>query len=371
VRTAIACDWLVTQGGGERTVQAISEACPAPIHTLMYRPDACSKMFSHVPAIHSSFIQKLPFAKNKYRNYLPLFPLAMEQFDLSDYDVILSVSHAVAKGVLTNFRQLHLCYCFTPMRYAWDLTHQYLDELKGARSLAAKLSLHYLRNWDIASLNRVDHFATLSHYVAKRIQKIYGREATVIYPPVAIDGIPYEENKEEFYLTASRMVPYKRIDLIVEAFSHFPHKKLLVLGEGPEFAKIKGKASANVQFLGWRSDQELRSLMGKAKGFIFAAEEDFGIVVVEAQAAGTPVIAYGQGASLETVVKDKTGLFFEEQTVRSLCDAITEFEKRKFNPQEIRRHAQQFCESRFKQEFTQFVKEKSEAFHEIRHSSCR
>lgn len=352
-------------------MQQIAKAYPAPLHTLVYRKNGCEGMFLESPSIESSFIQKLPFASTKYRNYLPLFPLAIEQFDLSSYDLILSVSHAVAKGVLTHSQQLHLCYCFTPMRYAWDFTHQYLQDVKGLRSLAARLSLHYLRNWDIASAGRVDHFATLSHYVAKRIKKVYGRDATVIYPPVAVEAIALQEQKEEFYLTASRMVPYKRIDLIVEAFSHFPNKKLVVFGDGPEMAKIKKKGSANIEFLGWQPDAVLRDLMGKAKGFVFAAEEDFGIVVVEAQAAGTPVIAYGKGAALETVVDGKTGLFFQEQTVRSLCDAIIKFEQREFDPQVIRRHAETFCESRFRQEFTQFVKEKSEAFHEVRHSSSR
>lgn len=371
MNTAIVYDWLTAIGGGERTLDAIAEAYPSPIYTLVHNRDAVADVLKNSPTVHSSFIQHLPFAKTAYRYYLPLFPLAIEQFDVGAHDLVLSVSHAVAKGVLTHAHQLHLCYCFTPMRYAWDLTHQYLDSISGARKLLAKLSLHRLRNWDIASLNRVDHFATLSHYIAKRIKKVYGREATVIYPPVEVGQISVNSNKEEFYLTASRCVPYKRMDLIVEAFSHFPDKRLVVIGEGPQMSLLKKKAGKNVDLMGWQTESVLRDLMGKAKAFIFAAEEDFGIVVVEAQAAGTPVIALGKGAALETVVDQQTGLFFQEQTVSSLCHAILEFETKTFDPHRARHQAERFSRERFIQEFRQFVTEKYEAFNEVHYFGRR
>jgi glycosyltransferase involved in cell wall biosynthesis len=231
--------------------------------------------------------------------------------------------------------------------------------------------LHYLRNWDIASLNRVDHFAAISHYIAARIKKTYGREATVIYPPVDTGLIPFQPIKEEFYLTVSRMVPYKKIDMIVEAFSLMPDKRLVVIGEGPEMKKIKSTAGRNVEILGHQSDDVIRNLMGQAKAFLFAAEEDFGIVVVEAQAAGTPVIALGKGAALETVKRDQTGLFFNEQTIGSLIDAIERFEMRDFDPAAIRSHADKFNRERFKREFKQFVETKREQFHENHHSCGR
>ncbi|MEN9343685.1 MAG: hypothetical protein RLZZ453_472 [Chlamydiota bacterium] len=370
IKSAVVNDWLVTLGGGERTLAAILDALPSPLYTLLYDPSVQKELLKE-GIIHPSFIQNLPFSKKKYRYYLPLFPFAIEQFDLSEYDLVLSVSHAVAKGVLTQPHQLHLCYCFTPMRYAWDLTHQYLRGIKGLQKVVAKLSLHYLRNWDIASLGRVDHFAAISSYIARRIDKVYGKKATVIYPPVDVDKIACIEEKESFYLVVSRFVPYKNIDLIVEAFSHYPHKKLVVIGEGPEEKKIKAKAGKNVEFLGFQSDEVVRSLMGKAKGFIFAAEEDFGIVVVEAQAAGTPVIALGKGAALETVIPNKTGLFFKEPTVSSLSEAIAAFETKRFDPQEIAAWAARFSKERFTREFKAFVQKKWEAFDEVRHSSCR
>jgi glycosyltransferase involved in cell wall biosynthesis len=366
MKMAHVYDWLVTMGGGEKTLAAIQEAYPAPIHTLVCnRQKLVGTPFENAE-IHSSFIQKLPFAKQKYRNYLPFFPLAIEQFDLSAYDVVISTSHAVSKGALTHSDQLHLCYCLTPMRYAWDLTYRYLDTVGGIQRALARMALHYLRNWDIATLGRVDHFAAISHYIARRIKKVYGRDSTVIYPPVETEKIPFCPTKESFYLAVSRMVPYKRIDLIVEAFSHLPDQKLVVVGDGPEMKKIKSLAGKNVEILGWQSDHQIRELMGKAKGFLFAAEEDFGIVVVEAQAAGTPVIAFGRGAVLETVVSGRTGLFYQEQTVNSLITTLQEFEQRQFDPVLIREHAQQFNRSRFVREFRQFVDTKIEEFHEMR-----
>ncbi len=328
---------------------------PPPIYTLLCDFKSMQGTAFEGKTIHTSFIQRLPFAKTWYRSCAPLFPLAVEQFDLSEQDVVISVSHAVAKGVLTRPDQLHLCYCFTPMRYAWDLTHFYLGGVQGVQKPLAKAGLHYLRNWDISSLGRVDHFACISNYIAKRIKKIYRRDATVIYPPVDTEQIPFSSCKQEYYLTASRMVPYKKIDLIVEAFAHLPHKKLIVVGDGPERKKIAKLATKNVELVGWLSDAEVKELMSQAKAFIFAAEEDFGIAVVEAQAAGTPVICFGKGGVLETVVEGQTGLFYPEQNCGCLIEAIGKLERQEFDPDKIRLHAQKFGRQRFIKEFKQFV----------------
>lgn len=287
-------------------------------------------------------------------------PLAIEQFDLSGYDLIISSSHAVAKGVLTNSNQLHISYCYTPMRYAWDLHHQYLKEAnldRGIKGLIAKVILHYIRIWDLTTANRVNHFVTLSNYIAKRIKKVYGRDSVVIYPPVDLEKFHIGNKRENFFLTASRIVPYKKIDLIVEAFSKIPDKKLIVIGDGPDFEKIKKKARKNVELLGYQKDEVLKEYLQKAQAFVFAAEEDFGILPVEAQACGTPVIAYGRGGALETVIENKTGIFFNEQTVESLIEAVNVFEKNqdKFDLNEIRKNAERFSKERFKREFKEFV----------------
>ena len=242
MKMAHVYDWLTTLGGGERVLSALVEAFPAPIYTLVHDPKAVPPACVFNQKIHTSFLQKCPFSKRLYRHYLPLFPLAIEQFDLREYDVVLSTSHAVAKGALTHSEQLHLCYCFTPMRYAWDLTHSYLAGLSKLQKLPAQMALHYLRLWDSASVSRVDGFIAISHYIARRIEKNYGRKAEVIYPPVDTHLIPFREKKDSFYLTVSRMVPYKKIDLIVEAFSHLPDKRLVVIGDGPEMKKIRAKA---------------------------------------------------------------------------------------------------------------------------------
>ncbi|MES2122848.1 MAG: glycosyltransferase [Chlamydiota bacterium] len=369
-KTAIVYDWLINVGGGEKTLSAIYEEFPAPIYTLFHR----SAHFKGTPLegadVHTSFLQKCPFSASIYRYLLAFYPLAIEQFDLSGYDVILSTSHAVAKSVLTHPHQLHLCYCFTPMRYAWDLTHQYLEPLGKLQRMIARPTLHYLRNWDAATAGRVDHFASISHYIAKRIKKVYGRESTVIYPPVDVEEIALGTQKEDFYLVVSRMVPYKNIDLIVKAFSFLPEKRLVVIGDGPERSKIVAAAGKNVEILGHLPDATVRDYMKRAKGFIFAAEEDFGIVVVEAQAAGTPVIALRRGGAVETVVQGQSGAFFEEPTIPSLIQAVESFERMEFDPHLVRANAMRFNKHRFQEEYRAFVQQKVEEFYEDHHS-CR
>ncbi len=361
MKMAFVYDWLVAMGGGEKALEAIYELFPAPIYTLM-KHEKLAGFPSKEAEIFTSFIQKLPFAQKAHRYYLPLFPLAIEQFDLTNYDLVLSISHAVAKGALTHPHQLHICYCFTPMRYIWNHTHQYLNRMGSIQRIIARWGFHRLRNWDIASVGRVDHFIANSHTVARRIKKVYGREADVIYPPVEVEEIALNANKEDFYLTVSRLVPYKKIDLIVESFAHMPKRRLIVIGDGPEARYIKGKAGKNVELLGEQPTEVVRDLMGRARGFIFAAEEDLGIVVLEAQAAGTPVIAFGKGGATETVVGEETGLFFLKQEIGSMIDAIERFEKSSFDPMRIRNHAGGFNKERFQREFHAYVMQKYEAF---------
>ncbi|MDJ0652111.1 MAG: glycosyltransferase family 4 protein [Simkaniaceae bacterium] len=369
MQVALIHDWLTTIGGAEKVLKSLAETLPSDLFTLVKDPKRLIGTPFESMNIKTSFIQKLPRAEKKYRFYLPLFPLAIEQFDLSAYDLVISSSHATAKGVLTHAEQIHICYCHTPMRYAWDLYQQYLREsnLKsGLKGILAKFFLHYLRMWDAHSSARVDAYVANSHYVARRIKKLYQRKASVIYPPVNLDYFDLEENKEDFYLTVSRMVPYKKIDLIVEAFSQMPDKKLVVIGDGPEREKIKGKAKKNIEILGFQDDQILRNYLQKAKGFIFAALEDFGILPVEAQACGTPVIAFGKGGALETVIDQQTGLFFPEQTVSSLIKAVETFEKKVFDSKVVRTHAETFREEVFKEKFQALVREKCEVFQRIR-----
>lgn len=363
VKTALVHDWLTSKGGAEKVLDAIHALYPGPVHVLVNSGD-------HDKEVRPSFIQRFPFAKKAYRHYLPFFPLAIEQFDLSDYDLILSSSHAVAKNVLTHAGQLHICYCHTPMRYAWDLYHQYLQDLGAIKKLVARKVLHSMRNWDQGASSRVDHFIANSGYIARRIKKVYNRDAAVIYPPVATHLFSPAQRKGNFYLTVSRLVPYKRIDLIVKAFAQMPEKKLIVVGDGPEMAEIKSCATSNIELLGALPDEEMRSTMAQAKAFVFAAEEDFGIAPVEAQAAGVPVIAYGHGGALETVKEGVTGLFFAEQTVASLCEAVAAFEKREYDPLIIRQHAERFSVSRFQDEYRNFVETKLSEFYESNHP-CR
>lgn len=375
MKTAVVHDWLVTYAGAERALEQILLLYPdADLFALVDFLPQEQRSFILNKNAHTSFIQSLPFAKRKYRSYLPFMPLAIEQFDLSEYDLVLSSSHAVAKGVLTHARQLHVCYCYTPMRYAWDLHTQYLKEShldKGLKGLFVRAVLHYLRLWDSSVANRVDEYIAISQYIEKRIKKIYGREAKVIYPPVDTDYFLPGLEKEDYYLTASRMVPYKKIDLIVEAFSNMPDKKLVVIGDGPDFSKIKSRSGRNITLLGHQSSPVMKDYMQKAKAFIFAAEEDFGIVTVEAQACGTPVIAFGRGGSLETINPlpialsgihndtgtAPTGVFFYEQTSIALKNAIVLFEENinVFDRKLIRNNALRFSTKRFKLEFKDFI----------------
>lgn len=358
-------DWLVTYAGAERVLEQMLVCYPeADVYGLVDFLPETKRSFIRNKVVSTSFIQNLPFARKRYRNYLPLMPLAIEQFDLSIYDIVISSSHAVAKGVITGPNQLHLCMCYSPIRYAWDLQHQYLRESgldHGIKGWLAKLMLHKIRIWDVRTANGVDGFIAISNFIRRRINKIYSRDATVIYPPVDVEAFQVKEKKEEFYLTASRMVPYKKMDLIVEAFSALPDKQLFVIGDGPDFEKIRSKAGSNVTLLGYQSHEVLADYMQRAKAFVFAAEEDFGIAPLEAQACGTPVIAYGKGAALETIAgleSDKqTGVFFYEQSTQAIQDAVVRFEAQRglITAQACRENALRFSPERFRSEFRGYV----------------
>jgi glycosyltransferase involved in cell wall biosynthesis len=359
MRSILIHDWLTSSvGGGENVLEAIHRLLPSPIYTLLCDKNKLKNSYFEHLDIKTSFIQNLPLAKTQYRNYLPFFPTAIEQFDVRDFDLILSSSHCVAKGVITHKNQLHISYCHTPMRYAWDMMDAYLKDASldsGLRGKISKKILEHLRAWDVSSSQRVDYFIANSHFVAERIKKYYGRNAQVIYPPVNTHLYPLEEKKEDYYITVSRLVPYKKVDLIVAAFSHMPNKKLLVIGDGPERKKIERTATKNIEFLGFQPSVKMREYVQKAKGFVFAAIEDFGIAPVEAMAAGTPVIAYGEGGSLETVLPEITGHFFFDQSASSLIDAVKQFEEMAFDPKQCSSHAEQFSHARFCRQFQTFV----------------
>ena len=365
MNVAIVHDWLETYAGSERVLEQMVQLYPdADLFSLVDVLPKGERGFIQNKPVHTSFIQRLPFAERKFRSYLPLMPLAVEQFDLSNYDLVLSSSHAVAKGVITGPDQLHISYVHSPMRYAWDLQFQYLKEAdleKGAKSWATRYLLHRLRRWDAQTANGVDYFVANSHFIARRIWKTYRREAEVIYPPVDTESFTLHTKKEDFYVTASRQVPNKRIDLIVEAFSQMPDKRLVVIGDGPEAPKIRSKAAANVTLMGYQPLNVLKDHMQRAKAFVFASVEDLGIVPIEAQACGTPVIAYGKGGVLETVKglehDTPTGVFFPEQTLDSLIQAVALLERSqaRFNAAAIRQHAQTFREEHFRATFQSYV----------------
>ena len=369
LKTAIVHDWFTGYAGSEKVVESLTNIWKdADIYVLFnFLNEEEQKIVVKNKIPITSFLQRWGSVRRNHRRFLPIFPYVIEQFDLSKYDLVISSSHAVAKGVLTNSNQLHINYCHTPIRYAWDLTHQYLRESNlssGLKGVIAKAVLHYIRMWDVSASNRVDYFAANSKYIAKRINKIYKRDAEVIYPPVDTDKFLFETKKEDFYLTASRLVPYKRIDIIAEAFSKMPDKKLYVIGDGPDEKKIRSKLTSNIEFFGYLKREELKKYMQKAKAFIFAAEEDFGITMIEALSCGTPVIAYNKGGASETILENETGILFDEQSPENIIDAVNKFEKleRKFNPESLNIYAKQFSRKIFEEKIKRFIDEKCNEF---------
>ncbi len=360
MKIAIIHDWFDTPGGAENVIGNLLEIYPdADLFSLVdFFSDENRKKYLKGKKATTSFIQKLPFAKTKFRNYLPFFPIAIEQFNLDDYDLVISSSHAVAKGVLTGPHQVHICYQYSPMRYAWDMYHTYFKEhnISGIKAFILRKVLHKIRLWDVASSNRVDQFVAISTLIQDRIQKYYRRESHIIFPPVNTEKFTLYEKKEDFYFTASRLVPYKKVKLIVEAFNE-NGRPLKVAGSGEQYEEIKRIAKNNIEVLGYCSDDEMVKQMQQAKAFVYAAYEDFGIVPVEAMACGTPVIAYGKGGVIDTVKDEETGILFEEQSIESLNETIVKFENISFDPEKISEYAAYFSEKRFQKEFETFVDE--------------
>ncbi|MEW8625385.1 MAG: glycosyltransferase family 4 protein [Candidatus Thiodiazotropha sp.] len=367
-KVAIIHDWLTVYGGGERVLEQILNVFKqAHLYTLVDYLSEKDRKFVKDRKITTSFIQSLPFSEKYYRQYLFLMPYAIENFDLSEYDIIISSSHAVAKGVLTGPDQLHISYVHSPIRYAWDLQHEYLKTSglnRGVKGLIAKWQLHKIRQWDYRTPNGVDKWIANSSFIKKRIWKVYRRQSNVIYPPVNINKFFISNTRKNYYFTVSRFVPYKRIDIIVDAFKRMPEKELVVIGDGPEWNKINNNIPKNIQLLGYQESSVVEEYMRNAKAFIFAAKEDFGIVPVEAQACGVPVVAYGKGGVLDTVIENKTGIYFHEQSEQSIINAITKFEsmKHQFDPVAIRTHAENFSEERFRLEIESYVKNELDQF---------
>jgi glycosyltransferase involved in cell wall biosynthesis len=364
-RVAIVHDWLVNSGGAELVLRDLLSVFPdAHVFTLIDHMAADERRAIGLGRTTTSSLQNIPGIAKHYRNFLPLMPWAVRSLDVSGYDIVISNSHAIAKGITTTDKQLHICYCLSPMRYAWDLREPYLRASgldHGIKGALARAMLERMRRWDLGNTHGVDAFVTLSQFIAERIERAYGRESTVIYPPVDTDYFTPEGPREEFYLTASRFVQYKRIDLIAEAFRLLPDKKLIIVGDGPDAAKIRAAAGPNVTLVGRQSRPALRDYLRRARAFIFAAEEDFGIAPVEAQACGTPVIAYGAGGALETVraapFPTPTGVFFEEQSAEAIADGVRRFEAvvPAISAENCRANAERFDGARFREQIRAFV----------------
>jgi glycosyltransferase involved in cell wall biosynthesis len=364
MKIALVHDYINQYGGAERVLEAFMDMYPdAPVYTLISDLSKMPERFRQVD-IRNSFIQSVPFSRKLYKHMINLFPIAIEQFDLREFDVILSTSSAFAKGVLTNPNQLHISYCHTPMRYVWDLYHQYVKEdIKNPLfKFVLPLLLHSIRNWDQLSSRRVDHFIANSLNVAKRIEKYYGRPSQVIYPPVNFDQYYKSDQIKDYFLVVSRLLPYKRVDTVIEAFNQLK-KPLIIIGDGYDRKRLESLAGSNITFLGYQSDETIAKYYSECQAFIMAGEEDFGITPLEAQASGRPVIAYRMGGSLETVIEGQTGLFFNEQKPESLLHTIQQFSNDQFDSDTIRNHALAFSTQRFKQEIAAFIHQKIRGDH--------
>ena len=374
MKVALVHDWLTGMRGGEKVLEVFCELFPdAHLYTLLHNRGSLSNTIEGMD-IRTSFIQKLPLIKKKYRYILPIFPTAIERFDLRGYDLVLSSSHCVAKGVITGADTLHICYCFTPMRYIWDLYSLYFGKTRAGviTRIATSLVLNYLRKWDLESSKRVDKFVAISRYIAERIKKNYGRDSDLIYPPVDCSYFEPGLANDGFYLMVSPLAPNKRVDLAVEAFNTIG-LPLIVIGSGQEEKKLEKLAGKNIELMGWQPDEIVREYYANCKALIFPGVEDFGIVPLEAQACGKPVIAYGKGGALETIVpldeniknekeqsSSATGMFFYEQTAESLANAVARFEdvQGQFNWQAIRKNAESFDRVIFKEKIRDYIDQK-------------
>jgi glycosyltransferase involved in cell wall biosynthesis len=366
-RVAIVHDWFDKLGGAERVLHELIVCFPnADLFAVVDMLSGDDRRILCNKVVTTTFIQKLPGARKHFRRYLALMPLAIEQMDMSNYDLVISSSWAVAKGVITSPDQLHVAYVHTPIRYAWHQQHEYLrlEQLdRGLKGAVARLSLHWLRLWDIRTANNVDVWLANSNNVARRILKTYGKQAEVLHPPVRVGDFNFTTEKAGYYFTCSRLVQYKRIDLLVDAFLNRPGSELVVAGDGPELPSLRDRArhASNIRFLGRRTDGEVRELLRNARAFVFAANEDFGIAPIEAQACGTPVIAFGRGGALETVrglgSERPTGCFFDQQTPASIQEAIERFENLAvpIDPEDCRANATRFRSERFRRQLHNIV----------------
>jgi glycosyltransferase involved in cell wall biosynthesis len=375
MRIAIVHEWLTTFAGSEKVLAEMLGVFPeADLFAVVdFLDDRTRRRQLGGRRARTTLIQKLPRARSKYRSYLPLMPLAIEQLDVSGYDLVISNNHAVAKGVITGPDQLHVCLCHSPIRYAWDLQHQYLSGAgldRGLRSLAVRWLLHRMRNWDARSANGVDRFIAISRFVAGRIRKAYRRESTVLNSPIDVDRFRPGGSKEDFYLAVSRMVPYKRTDLLVRAFADMPSRRLIVIGDGPEMHRVRraARGAGNVELLGAIDDQAVVDHMQRARGLVFAAEEDLGLVPLEAMACGTPVVALAKGGARETVIHGETGVLFSQPDESSIRQGVEHLENilDSLDVQQLRSHAEHFSCARWRERFEKIVLRSWDEFRERR-----
>jgi glycosyltransferase involved in cell wall biosynthesis len=358
-RIAIVHEWFTSMRGGEKCVEALCELYPqAELFSLLHVKGSVSSTIEQMP-MHTSFIQKLPFAEQRYRHYLPLFPRAIEQFDLSGFDLVVTSNHCVAKGVKVPLTALHVCYCYTPMRYIWGLYDEYFSKDRAGllTRIGMQLFLNYLRRWDVRTAENPHRFLAISEHVRQRIKDIYHRTADVIYPPVNTSLFQTSSQEGSYFLIVSALVPYKRIDLAIEAFNMLG-ERLLIIGDGPDAPRLREIARSNIEFLGWQPDEKLKEFYARCVALVFPGEEDFGIVPVEAMASGKPVIAFAEGGALETVIQSsslRTGLLFKSQTVESLADAVNKFKREDFNPVALRSYALTFDREVFKRRMKEYI----------------
>ena len=365
-RVAIVHEWFTSMRGGEKCVEVLCELFPqATLFALVHKKGSVSSTIESMP-IRTSFIQRLPFAERHYRHYLPLFPTAVEGFDMNEFDLVISSNHCVAKGVRTKPNTLHICYCHTPMRYVWDMYMEYFGRGRAgvATRIGMRLFLDKLRRWDVRTASNPHCYIANSHNIGMKIQKIYNRTADVVYPPVNTSLFQLSHRQGTYFLIISAFAPYKRIDLAIEAFKR-TGDTLIIAGDGPDAKRLKKMAAPNIEFVGWQPDEQLKDLYAGCKAVVFPGEEDFGIVPVEAMACGKPVIAFAKGGALETIVDTpslKTGIAFQEQTVDSLVEAIRSFREEEFKPEELRAYACRFDREVFKEKMREYVENKWKQF---------
>lgn len=362
LKIAFSHDWLNGMRGGEKCLEALCELYPgSAIYTLFHEKGRISPRIAGHP-IFSSYLERFPSVFKNYRYYLPFYSGAIGSLKVKKHDLVLSLSHCVAKGIRKDKKIPHICYCFTPARYAWGFFDEYFGGMNWAMRWLVSLSLKAFRKWDLKTNAQVDHFVAISEHVKGRIKRYYGRDAEVIYPPV--DTVYYTPDtrteREDFYLVVSALVPYKKIALAVRAFNRLG-KKLVVIGEGPEQTKLKRLAKSNVRFLSWQPEEILKDYYRRARALIFPGEEDFGIVPVEAQACGCPVIAFARGGALETVLENESGIFFKEQKEQALADAVLRFERSTLDPEAARRNAERFSKQRFQMEMKSMIQRRGRA----------